>query len=170
MIVRLLMLSAQRKGEVGGLAWAELSADRSLWTLRARRSKNERELETPLSATGVRADRRVSSVAEPAVSVRPRRQDAVQRVEPLQGTARRKDRQATGGELKPWTLHDLRRSERPHERPRDRPAAHHRGNPRACLGTQGGVQESTTERHIVPRRRQRRRAGAIGSPGQSRKR
>ena len=39
-IVRLLLLTAQRRGEVAALRWSELSADLSTWTLPAARAKN----------------------------------------------------------------------------------------------------------------------------------
>jgi integrase len=48
-IVRVLMLTLQRKSEVGGLARAELDRERALWTLPGARTKNKREHEVPLS-------------------------------------------------------------------------------------------------------------------------
>ncbi|MGH7226100.1 MAG: site-specific integrase, partial [Gemmataceae bacterium] len=39
-MVRLLILTLQRRGEVAGMRWCELSADRSLWTIPAERAKN----------------------------------------------------------------------------------------------------------------------------------
>jgi len=39
-LVRLLLLTAQRRDEVAALRWSELSADRSTWTLPASRAKN----------------------------------------------------------------------------------------------------------------------------------
>ena len=48
-IVRLLILTGQRRDEVGGLSWAEIDLASSLWTLPAARSKNRREHTVPLS-------------------------------------------------------------------------------------------------------------------------
>jgi integrase len=48
-IVRLLMLTAGRKSEVGGMAWAELDRERALWVIPAARYKTRREHEVPLS-------------------------------------------------------------------------------------------------------------------------
>jgi integrase len=47
-ITRLLILLGARRGEVGGMAEAELDRERGLWTLPAERSKNGRPHEVPL--------------------------------------------------------------------------------------------------------------------------
>jgi integrase len=47
--LRLLLLTGQRRGEVGGMSWDELSEDRSTWTLPASRAKNGRTHVVPLS-------------------------------------------------------------------------------------------------------------------------
>jgi integrase len=47
-IVRLLILTACRRQEIGGLRWCELHADRGTWTLPAERSKNGRAHTLPL--------------------------------------------------------------------------------------------------------------------------
>ena len=41
-IMRLLILTAQRRDEVAGMRWSELSADRTTWTIPAERSKNRK--------------------------------------------------------------------------------------------------------------------------------
>ena len=56
--LRLILVTAQRPGEVVGLRWSELSPDwaeeeRPLWTLPAERSKNGRAHEVPLSKQAV---------------------------------------------------------------------------------------------------------------------
>jgi integrase len=50
-IVRLLMLTGQRRDEVGGMRWAELS--RQGWTIPAARTKNSREHIVPLAAAAL---------------------------------------------------------------------------------------------------------------------
>jgi integrase len=47
-IVRLLMLTGQRRDEVGGMCWSEIVGDR--WTIPGARTKNHREHQLPLSA------------------------------------------------------------------------------------------------------------------------
>jgi hypothetical protein len=41
-IVKLLMLTGQRREEVGGMLWSELDLDRALWSLPGSRTKNKR--------------------------------------------------------------------------------------------------------------------------------
>jgi integrase len=48
-IVRVLLLTGQRREEVAGMAWEEISADRSVWTIPAERSKNDIASVVPLS-------------------------------------------------------------------------------------------------------------------------
>lgn len=52
-IVRLLLLTGQRRDEVAELRWSELDLDAGLWRLPAERSKNGRGHEVPLSAPAV---------------------------------------------------------------------------------------------------------------------
>jgi len=47
-IVKLLILTACRKMEVGGMAWSELNLDNHTWTIPADRSKNKRKHILPL--------------------------------------------------------------------------------------------------------------------------
>jgi integrase len=49
-IVRLLVLTAQRREEIGGLRWSEIDFDRGLIVLPPARTKNKRQHELPLSA------------------------------------------------------------------------------------------------------------------------
>src|SRR5215203_665085 len=49
-IVRLLLLTGQRREEVGGMQWSELDLTRSLLTIPGDRTKNGRTHEVPLSA------------------------------------------------------------------------------------------------------------------------
>ena len=48
-IVRLLMLTGQRREEVAGMTWAELSEDLATWTIPAKRTKNGAPHLVPLS-------------------------------------------------------------------------------------------------------------------------
>ena len=49
-IVQMLILTGQRREEVGGMAWAELSEDLTTWTIPASRAKNGVAHIVPLSA------------------------------------------------------------------------------------------------------------------------
>jgi integrase len=48
-IVRLLMLTGQRREEIGGLRWSEIDFDRGVIVFPAARTKNKREHEIPMS-------------------------------------------------------------------------------------------------------------------------
>lgn len=48
-VVRLLMLTGQRREEVAGMAWSELDLERVLWSLPGSRTKNGRPHDVPLS-------------------------------------------------------------------------------------------------------------------------
>ena len=49
-VVRLLLLTGQRREEVGGMAWVEVSADLATWTIPAERTKNGVPSVVPLPA------------------------------------------------------------------------------------------------------------------------
>lgn len=52
-VIRLLLVSGQRVGEVTGMERGELDLERGLWVIPASRSKNGRQHEVPLSAMAV---------------------------------------------------------------------------------------------------------------------
>jgi integrase len=49
-IIRLLLVTGQRRGEVSGIAWDEISEDLATWTLPGKRTKNGAAHSVPLSA------------------------------------------------------------------------------------------------------------------------
>jgi len=109
-IVRLLILTAARKSEVGGLAWAELDRDRALWTVPAARYKTKREHEVPLSRQALGIIAEFPELPRcPYVFGRGGRA-------PFSGWSRCKERLDTriadqaGAPLAEWNIHDLRRS------------------------------------------------------------
>jgi integrase len=110
-IVKLLILTAQRRDEIGALRWTEVDLDGAAITLPKHRTKNKRQHVVPLSAPAVailkkqpvRAERDLifglGDGAFSGWSAAKRRLDA--RI-----LAR------TGKAPAPWTLHDLRRTAR----------------------------------------------------------
>ena len=52
-IAKLLILTGQRREEVGGMCWAEIDRDKKLWTIPGARTKNHREHAVPLSNTAL---------------------------------------------------------------------------------------------------------------------
>jgi integrase len=125
-IVKLLLLTGQRRGEVAGMTWGELNQDRALWTLPAARTKNALPHDVPLStqsrsvlrAVPVRADRDLlfgeGTGPFSGWSQSKKRLDrriARARAETRLGRRLKPDEQPGSGDfLPPWTLHDLRRT------------------------------------------------------------
>jgi integrase len=105
-IVRLLVLTAQRKNEIAGLSWPEIDFERGQIELPAERCKNGRPHIVPLS--------------EPAVMLlaEVRRRDGRELLfgrnegSPFNGWSQKKlDLSARlPRDMKPWTVHDIRRS------------------------------------------------------------
>jgi integrase len=107
-IVRLLVLTAQRREEVGSMTWSELDLEQGLWTIPRERTKNGRSHEVPLSAAAVDILRKL-----------PHRQGREyvfgEGAGGFSGWSKCKARldariAATGESLHPWRLHDLRRT------------------------------------------------------------
>jgi integrase len=105
-IVRLLMLTAQRRDEVGGIRWNELAGD--TWTIPGTRTKNHREHSLPLTPAALAM-----------IETQPRRNDRDfifgEGQRGFQGWSKCKARldariAAEGEPLPHWTVHDLRRT------------------------------------------------------------
>lgn len=110
-IVRLLVLTGQRREEVAGMTWAEISADLSIWTIPASRAKNGVEHVVPLPS---------QAQAILAVVPRPKPRDAEKDGEPalvfpgLRGPFNGFSKAKAGLDedcgVKGWRLHDIRRT------------------------------------------------------------
>jgi len=123
-IVRLLILTGQRREEIGGLRWSEIDFDRAVIVLPPERTKNKREHTLPLSPQAsaiIRSMKAEGNVIVPRVFAQPER-DLVFGEGPhgFRGWGYSKARlderlakQRREGRVKPmpkWTLHDLRRT------------------------------------------------------------
>jgi integrase len=102
-IVRALMLTGQREGEVAGMAWSELSGDLSTWTIPASRAKNGVASVVPLSAPA-RGIIEAAPRYEGNPLVFPSENGA------YQGWGKAKDRLDEVSGVTGWVLHDLRRT------------------------------------------------------------
>jgi integrase len=107
-IVRILLLTGQRREEVAGMSWGEVSADLSTWTVPTSRAKNGVAHVVPLP-----------SEARAILEGEPRRQqephDATELVFPGQrgpfnGFSKAKAALDKASGVKDWRLHDLRRT------------------------------------------------------------
>lgn len=124
-IVRLLMLTAQRRDEVANMARSELSVDRALWSIPAARTKNGVMHDVPLSQAALDI---IQSVPDPEVRDGEGRRDLVfgvgkggfsgwsrskAELDARIAAGRTKAAKAAGVEpveMPHWTLHDLRRT------------------------------------------------------------
>ena len=114
-IVRVLMLTGQRREEVGGMRWSELDLDAATWTLPVDRTKNKREHMVPLSAPVIeilqarKAEQGAMRLATDFVFTsgitRPGKDPR-----PFSGWSKSKDRLDGRADIARWTLHDLRRT------------------------------------------------------------
>jgi integrase len=105
-IIRMLLLTGQRRGEVGDLRWDEIDLDRASATLPAGRTKNNRPHEVPLSAPVL-----------DILRARHHHRDFVfgtYGAGGFNGWAKARQRLdatiAPGAILQAWTVHDLRRT------------------------------------------------------------
>jgi integrase len=107
-IVRMLLLTGQRREEVAGMTWEEIAPDLSVWTIPASRAKNGVAHVVPLSPQTQTVLRAASSFKREAYGSR----DLVFRGEPgvFSGWSKSKARLDGISAVNGWTLHDLRRT------------------------------------------------------------
>ena len=118
-IVRLLILTGQRREEIGGLRWNEVDFERGLIVLPPERTKNKRQHELPLSslAQAILERRKASGVVARFVNTSPVFGEGQRGFSGWGYSKARLDErlaeQRKKGGTKPmpdWTLHDLRRT------------------------------------------------------------
>lgn len=108
-IVRLLLLTAQRKNEIAALRWDEIDFERNVITLPGSRTKNGKSHEIPMAAT-------VRSLLESQGKIDGRDLVFGRGVGPFSGFTKckgvldEKIAALNGKPLAPWVHHDLRRS------------------------------------------------------------
>jgi integrase len=98
-IVRLLLLTGQRRTEIGRLTWTEVDLDRKLIVLAPERTKNSRLHEVPLSHQALAI-----------LSRQPRRTEFVFSKRGFMNWADAKARLDVRASIAGWRLHDLRRT------------------------------------------------------------
>jgi integrase len=105
-IVKLCILLGARRSEVGGMAWNELDLDRGLWSIPAARTKNKRAHKLPLMSLALGIIRSVPQLVGRDLLFGAHAADGFT----AWGKAKRALDARLGAKVKPWTLHDLRRS------------------------------------------------------------
>ena len=117
---RLAMLTLQRREEVAGMRWSELSADRTLWTIPAERMKNSRphDVHLPPAAREILAaipkqgtsDLVFTTNSRTAVSGYSRAKIALDAAMVKARTEAAEKAGQKPAKLVPWRLHDFRRT------------------------------------------------------------
>jgi integrase len=117
----LLLLTAQRRDEVGGMRWSEVDLDKQTWTLPRQRAKGDREHEVQLSQAAVDVLRSLprssdGNEQDGLVFTTTGRTpvsgfgNAKRRLDVLMTDARRRALGLSERALPGWRLHDLRRT------------------------------------------------------------
>jgi integrase len=102
-IVRLLILTGQRRNEIADLRWDEIDLDERVLHLPAARTKNGRPHDVPLSAPALAIIDGLSRLVDAD------RVFTIQR-KPVAGFSKMKERLDAASRVSDWTLHDIRRS------------------------------------------------------------
>jgi integrase len=103
-IVKLLMLTAQRREEIGGLRWEEVDLETGLISLPGARTKNHRTHDVPLSDSAIAVLSDCPRTDEGRALVFGSGQGG------YSGWSRAKEALDKAANVKKWTLHDLRRT------------------------------------------------------------
>ena len=105
-IVKLLALTGQRRTEVGGMCWSEIDLGGSTWVIPKERAKNKREQKVPLAELALNVIRAVPTVVGRDLLFGAR----TDRGFTSWNEHKRKLDARLGDQVRPWTLHDLRRT------------------------------------------------------------
>lgn len=101
-IVRILLLTGQRRSEVAGMRWEELDLDAKVWSLPKERTKNSLPHLVPLSDPVIEMIKSRERIGEFVFTSTG--------TTPFSGFSRSKARLDGRTEFSDWTLHDLRRT------------------------------------------------------------
>ena len=100
-ILKLAILTGQRRSEVSGMEWAEI--DGTTWTLPKERTKNGRQHEVPLS-------RQATAILKKLPRISDRFIFSLNSTTPFNGFSKSKARFDRAVKIPDWTIHDLRRT------------------------------------------------------------
>jgi len=102
-IVRLLILTGQRRNEIADLLWSEIDLEENTLHLPAARTKNGRPHDVPLSRSALTVIAGLPRLVEADRAFTIRRK-------PITGFSRMKERLDAASGVTDWTLHDIRRT------------------------------------------------------------
>jgi integrase len=103
-IIRLCILLAARRSEIGGMAWSEVDLERAVWTLPSARSKNDRKHVLPLMPMALAIIRSMARLASRDQLF------GVYASGGFQGWDKGKIALDARSGISDWTPHDLRRT------------------------------------------------------------
>jgi integrase len=124
-IVRLLILTGQRRGEVAGMSWNEIADDLTAWTMPGDRTKNGAVHVVPLSSTASKiikatlpadakgAKRTLAELRAAGALILPGEKGAYagwSKAKRALDDATAKKSGAKPAAIEPWSIHDLRRT------------------------------------------------------------
>jgi integrase len=101
-IVRMLALTGQRRDEVAGMAWAELSDDLSTWTIPGARTKNSKPHIVPLN---IPAQEILRNIPRKGALLFPNEKGSL-----FNGWSKSKAKLDKAASVSGWRIHDLRRT------------------------------------------------------------
>ena len=104
-IVRLLVMTGQRRSEVGGMRWQDVDVTNAVWTIPAEANKSGREHIVPLTASALRLIETLPHLSETYLFPSQRSPDRC-----FSGYSKCKARLDNDSSVSDWTLHDLRRT------------------------------------------------------------
>lgn len=109
-LVRMLLLTGQRRDEVGSMKWSEVDLDAKLWTIPRERAKNGQAHPVPLSEPVLAILRALPRVGEHVFSTNGR--TAVSGFSKIKAAIDNsiENTRRDAGALLPWVFHDLRRT------------------------------------------------------------
>ena len=105
-LVKLLILTAQRRGEVAGMKWREVDFEKALWAIPSDRTKNKRTHTLPLSSTTKQILQSLPRIGQSEFVFPARGNES----NSMSGFSKLKRKLSEAANIADWTLHDLRRS------------------------------------------------------------
>jgi integrase len=102
-VVRLLVLTGQRRNEVAHMQWGEIDLEKRLWSLPRERVKNDRRHEVPLSPQAIAIIERLPRISDRFVF-------STNAESPVNDFGKNKGRIDDLSGVSDWVLHDLRRT------------------------------------------------------------